>query len=185
MTTSNREYIDGFDIVIRMKDAIHSFQKLVDYQEHIGTKFDVLYTCHYCYIRSFLEKHHFQYIISQYEITIGQNDREYFNTPNIHHPELISATEEYQLLDKLYSYNTIIQRESINIFPSTGLFAIFHLLLFQPRELTIIGMDFYQEGGNMFKEVETFAKCHSGKSESELFVQLIELNKDRIKINVI
>ena len=168
------EEIDKHDIVVRINRGIELISK---HHDDIGKKTDILYSC-LLDVAENAGKQDPQSLKNDYRIgilcTVPHSDMKGIATKTeLHHMvnkrsvDKISELIPVRIIE--HDFFTGISRK-INCRPNTGFIAIFDLLRFNPKQLSVFGFSFYLDGfmpnyksGIAMSESEFAKKCFNSK----------------------
>lgn len=182
----NREFIDSFDVVVRVNRGI---EPIKSYSEYIGTRTDILYNCLLEHPDNggiidieFLKNNNLKYFVFHPEVSYeGQAINKIPGHINMKTLQNLNKNFKLEMID-YNKYNTISKQ--VKCRPNTGFIAIFDLLSYDIKELYITGYTFYLDG--FMKDYkkhtkEDFTKkCFNSKRHiQENMFQFLKSNKNK------
>lgn len=145
------QYIDSFDTVIRINSMIKLPSK--ELEKYYGTKFDILYSSFWLTGDKFLEnKSRFLYLDSYKDISNQLLLFDFSRKQN--HKAILEKYKDFFEENKNFIFiksnknnmNLFLKKKfSLKKSPTTGLACILTCLLYEPKELYISGISFYQD----------------------------------------
>ncbi len=176
------EFIDSFDIVIRLNKSYPLDKKMVN---DLGSRTDILYHClkiknpQVTYFNMSLEKSQINFLCSSIP------DKGFF-TKYIKHAQK-KNNKIFKIL-KTEIYNSV--RMSTNTHPNTGIITITDILQYPIKELYITGITFYTTEFykgyswiSSFRERKNFNDKRHNQESQKIYLKSLIDNDDRIKID--
>jgi len=171
--------IESYDVVVRLNTVIKSMPFEPSLQRDIGERIDVLYLSGVNVFQLVIQSNILPKFMRHRNARLIKREKKRKNIPE-HICEICSVSHGAEL------------RYELEATPTTGICAIYDLLLYPIKELYVTGFTFFQGGGHLFRTSKKFHSNtlikeignHRPQRELELFKTLTQLFDADARTNI-